>query len=171
MNGTRRRWTALPAGLALGLALLAPAGAGAAGMDPLYVKECGACHVPYPAWALPARSWEQMMAGLKDHFGDNAELDAKTAAEITAYLTAHAAERARGEAREFQRGVGRDAVPLRISELPHFKGEHREIPARVYQDNPDLKLSRCDACHTKAAEGSYRERDIKLPGGIRWEDD
>jgi hypothetical protein len=27
----------------------------------------------------------------------------------------------------------------------------------------------CLACHTKAAEGSYREREIVMPDGKKWE--
>jgi hypothetical protein len=142
-----------------------------AAMDPLYAEECGACHVPYPAWALPARSWEKMMGNLADHFGDNAELPAETAAEITRYLKVGAGDApGRGEAGEFLRGVGRNDAPQRITELASFKREHREIPRRVYRDNPDLKLAQCDACHTRAAQGSYRERDINIPGLGRWED-
>lgn len=140
-------------------------------MDPLYVEECGACHDPYPAWALPARSWDKMMGGLADHFGDNAELPADTAAAITRYLRANAADASpRGEAHEFLRGVGRNDAPQRITELPHFKKEHREVPRRAFRRNPDLKLGQCGACHTKADQGSYREGEIDIPGVGRWED-
>ena len=43
--------------------------------DPLYTQECGSCHFVYPANLLPATSWKAMMAGLEDHFDENAELD------------------------------------------------------------------------------------------------
>jgi hypothetical protein len=182
-TSNRLLWTGLLAAPALALALGAgvPAladddddegGRGsrvAAPLDPRYAEECGACHVPYPAWALPARSWDRIMTGLSDHFGDNAELAPDTAAAIGRYLKANAADTARsGEAREL--GAARGDAPLRITELPGFKKEHREAAARAMKSKPDLKLSQCDACHTQAAQGSYRESQINVPGVGRWED-
>ncbi|KAA5596245.1 hypothetical protein [Blastochloris sulfoviridis] len=60
--------------------------------DPVVAKECASCHMLYPAGLLPARSWTALMASLKDHFGDNAELDADTAKRITDYLVANSAD-------------------------------------------------------------------------------
>jgi hypothetical protein len=36
----------------------------------LYVKECGGCHFPYQPGLLSAVSWERIMGGLGDHFGE-----------------------------------------------------------------------------------------------------
>ena len=58
----------------------------AATTSPLYLEECGSCHMAYPAGLLPVSSWRRIMANLDDHFGDNAELDAQTATQITDYL-------------------------------------------------------------------------------------
>lgn len=71
--------------------------------DPVVAKECSSCHMLYPAGLLPSRSWTALMAGLKDHFGDNAELDAETAKRVTDYLTANAAETVKGR-RDRDRG-------------------------------------------------------------------
>ncbi len=46
--------------------------------DAVVIKECGACHMVFQPSFLPARSWQKMMEGLKDHFGENAELDEAT---------------------------------------------------------------------------------------------
>ena len=74
--------------------------------SPLYNEECGACHVAYPVWALPARSWERMMGELDNHFGDNAESDPETEARLLAYLVENAAENSgHEEAREFTTGT------------------------------------------------------------------
>jgi len=140
--------------------------------DPLYVEECGACHFAYPPGLLPARSWERVMTGLKDHFGDNAELPLDTAARLRAYLTENAADAA-GDRRGawLLRGLkGRDA-PMRITELPAIRGEHRELPVRLVADNKDVgSLSRCEACHTRAAKGYYNDHDVRIPGYGRWDD-
>lgn len=142
----------------------------AVGFDPFYAKECGACHVAYPPGALPGRSWAKMMGDLENHFGDDASLEADEVRVLTDYLLANAAEHARGDVRELTKRVGRNETPLKITELGYFKKEHREVPKRVYANNPDLKLSNCEACHTKADQGSYRERDINIPGVGRWDD-
>jgi hypothetical protein len=31
-------------------------------------------------------------------------------------------------------------------------------------------FANCNACHTRAAEGSFRERDIRIPGAGKWDD-
>ena len=35
----------------------------------LYTQECGSCHMAYPAGLLKAASWQQIMRGLKTHYG------------------------------------------------------------------------------------------------------
>lgn len=64
---------------------------------PLYRTECGDCHLAFPPALLPAGSWRAVMAGLEDHFGDNAELDPTTAREITGFLVQQAAGPGSGE--------------------------------------------------------------------------
>jgi len=144
--------------------------------DPVYLEECGACHMAYPAGFLPARSWARVMAGLSDHFGDNAELPPDTAAAVSRYLTDHAADRGpngsgdrRGPA--LLRGLKAGDAPMRITELPMIRGEHNDLPARLVADNKDVgSLARCDACHTRAARGYYNEHDVRIPGYGRWDD-
>jgi len=141
-----------------------------AGLNPLYVAECGACHVAYPPGALPGRSWIQLMNGLDNHFGDDASLEPNEVAQLIDYLGANAAEHVRGDMRKLSKRVKQDEIPLKITELGYFKKEHRNVPKRAYKINPDLKLSNCEACHTKAEQGGYREHDINIPGIGPWED-
>lgn len=137
-----------------------------------YKEECGSCHFPYQPGLLPARSWERIMAGLEDHFGENAELDTKAAQQLTAYLTENAADksnykRSRGIAGSLQS----NDVPLRISETRYFQRKHHELSARMVKDNPKVRsFSNCELCHTKAAQGSYNEHQVKVPGFASWED-
>ncbi len=137
-----------------------------------YATECGSCHFAYPAGLLPAASWERIMTGLASHFGDNAELPADTAAQIRQYLVANAADRAGiGRSVGFSRYDTARTPPLRITETPYFMAKHRELPRRAVQDNPEVKsLSRCDACHTRSAQGSFSESEIRVPGFGRWDD-
>lgn len=138
----------------------------------LYRSECGSCHFAYQPGLLPARSWQKLMGSLQDHFGENAELDAETRQQLTDYLVLHAAEvsKTRRSSR-ILRSVG-DDTPLRITDVPYIRREHDEIPMRLIRDNPDVRsLSNCAACHTRADTGSFAERDIRIPGVGRWDDD
>ncbi len=126
--------------------------------DPVVVKECGACHMVFQPVFLPARSWEKMMAGLGDHFGENAELDDTTAKHISAYLTANA-----GDSGFFSsgvlRGLRKTDTPLRISETPWFVREHRRgrvSPAALRRAKAKT-VADCGACHRGAAQGYYED--------------
>jgi len=141
-----------------------------AARDAVWAAECGACHVAYPARLLPAASWERIMDGLADHFGENAELAPETAARIRAYLTAHAA-RARGtgwgydEAHEKRSAPDEEQVtaPMRITETRWFRHEHDEIRASVWQRAAVGSPANCGACHRGADQGEFNEHRVKIP--------
>ena len=134
----------------------------------LYQAECGSCHFAFQANLLPSQSWKKLMLpeALANHFGDNAELNEQDRVALLNYLVANAADKKRRLLR-YPKG---DA-PLRITELPYFKKEHREIPKRMVQGNPKVRsLVNCLACHTDAGKGTYRERNIRIPGYGYWDD-
>lgn len=137
-----------------------------------YLKECGACHFAYQPGLLPAASWEQVMANLSDHFGENAELPADEIKSIRNYLLNNAAGRvsAKLPAKMLQGNNAKQAT-MRITETPYFKKEHDEIPLKMVKNNPQVvSFSRCDSCHTRAADASFNEHEVKIPGYGRWED-
>ena len=140
--------------------------------NPVYQNECGSCHMAYPPGLLPERSWRKLMAELHDHFGDNAELDTANHQAITDFLVSNSADKsAYRRSRRFALTDGNDTTAIRISATPYFRREHHEIPARLVTGNPEVRsFSHCNACHTKATEGSFRERDILIPGYGRWDD-
>jgi hypothetical protein len=138
----------------------------------VYQEECGSCHFAYPPGLLPARSWQAIMTGLDDHFGDNAELSPDRRQAIARYLSDNSADQAGGRrSRQLLRGLPDNVTPLRITELPHFRREHREVPARVLRNNPQLSsMSQCPACHGDAKQGYFSERRIAIPGYGGWDD-
>ncbi len=140
--------------------------------DAVYTEECGSCHMAYPAGLLPARSWEKLMTGLDDHFGDNAELDNKTRQHISDFLQANSADHSNyRRSKKFARSIADNDAPLRITQAPYFKHEHDEIPARLVGPNARVRsFSECNACHTGAEKGSFNEHDINIPGLGRWDD-
>lgn len=134
--------------------------------NPLYVDECGSCHMAYPAQLLPAASWRKIMRGLDDHFGENAEIDAPTRQALENYLLQASSS---GAYQKLFRNLGNRA-PLRITELPYFVHEHDEIPSRFIQANDKVSsLSQCNACHQNAERGQFDEDDVIIPGVGRWD--
>jgi mono/diheme cytochrome c family protein len=153
----------------LSLALLLAAGTlGAAQADdhgskgssvtplPKYTQECAGCHLAYPAGMLPAASWQRLMGSLDQHYGTDASLDDASAKEISAWLKAHAGTYKR---------VSEEPPQDRISKSAWFLRKHRdgEVPAGVWKRASVGSASNCAACHTNAAQGSFSERDIKIP--------
>jgi len=141
--------------------------------NPIYAKECGSCHFAYQPGLLPARSWEQVMTTLNDHFGDNAELAEEEQTVITEYLTKNAADFSGSKLSwKILRSVPKKVVLRRITEFPYIVREHREdLNEKMVKGNPQVKsLSYCDKCHTRAAKGSYAEGEINVPGYGRVED-
>ena len=138
----------------------------------LYQEECGSCHFAYQPGLLPASSWQEIMAHLDDHFGENAELGEAKRVEIRDYLTSLSAGRVdQGLPNRISSSMRGMQPPLRITETRFFIHEHGEIPRRMVQDNDQVRsFSNCDACHSRAAQGSFREHEIHIPGYGRWDD-
>lgn len=145
-------WAALPA--------WADKVAPATGMPAAYKSECGSCHTAFPPTLLTAANWRTTMAGLDRHFGTDASLDAKTAGEIAAWLDKNAGRRAEST----------DKAP-RITTTAWFVRKHNEVPARIWRDSRVKSAANCAACHPGADLGRYGERELKVPGVGRWEDD
>lgn len=120
-------------------------------LNPSWQEECTSCHVGYPPALLTADNWSALMNRLDRHFGADAQLDAKTAAGITAWLRQHAATDARRH--------GADS--LRISDTRWFKHEHDDIPAAVWRGKAVGSAANCAACHRDAARGDYES--ARLP--------
>lgn len=116
------------------------------------LKECAACHMAFQPQLLPARSWDALMKGLDDHFGENAGLAPEVAADITAYLTAHAAD---GRSKtKWMRGISAGDTPLRITETPYWVRKHRREVSEADLRKAGSKAN-CVACHRGADQGYY----------------
>ena len=126
--------------------------------DPLVKEECGSCHLAFAPAMLPARSWARMMDGLQNHFGDDASLDAASAARIRNYLVVNAADTGGVRyGRKLARDLAGVQAPLRITELPAWQREHREVPAWEWR-HPDVRTpANCVACHSGAERGYYED--------------
>ncbi|HEY5994351.1 MAG TPA: diheme cytochrome c [Gallionellaceae bacterium] len=132
-----------------------------------YKEECGSCHFAYQPGLLPEKSWEKLLtaAGLHDHFGEVADLDKETLQAIREYVLANSAEKSYYKiARKITIATEDGPAPLRITEVRYIKRKHNDIPAKMVKDNKDVKsLSYCNACHTKAEKGIFKEDTVSIP--------
>ena len=131
--------------------------------SPLYTEECSSCHIAYPPRFLSAEAWKKIMATLDNHYDDNAELDVDVSNKITEFLVANSGDG------KWARSSNMST--LRISDSRYFVKEHDEVPRGAVGPNAKVKsYSNCQDCHTKADQGSFRERDIRIPGFRSWDD-
>lgn len=139
-----------------------------------YQEECKDCHFAYQPGLLPAKSWDKLLnaEALRDHFGDNAEIDADTLKVIHDYAIDNAADKSYYKrSRKIAATSAEDPTPLRITELRYIKRKHREIPEKMIKGNSDVKsLSFCDKCHTEATKGNYDNDTVSIPNYPDWED-
>jgi hypothetical protein len=140
-----------------------------AATDPTYVKECGTCHFAYSPGLLPARSWMRQldrMATAK-HFGESIELAPATRAKIQDYLTKNAADVSPYEgSKTFMERIPASQTPYRFSDVQLFRQMHTVI-WEVINIKTKVKvrnLANCNACHQKAAEGSFGLDELYVPG-------
>lgn len=131
--------------------------------NPTYKEECGACHFVYQPELLPSASWEKILAGLEDHFGEVLELDPGSKKIITEYLKVNAAEHSRAKrAVKIMRSLG-SRTPLRITEIPYIQEKHHEVSPNVLKRESIGSLSNCSACHTTAEKGIYEDDHVVIP--------
>ncbi len=131
-------------------------------LDPLYATECGACHVAYHPSLAPAATWRTLMAGLGDHFGEDASLDPGTAQTILAYLSANSADAFDTRAANAFRRRNPDD-PLSITATSFWRHRHARIPDAVFAAPSVAARGNCNACHADAASGLFRPSEIAIP--------
>jgi len=128
-----------------------------------YIEECGACHFAYQPELLPAESWDKILAGFEDHFGETIELDPDSKRVVAQYLKTNAAEHSSAKrAVKIMRCLG-NRTPLRITQIPYIQKKHHEIHPDVFERESIGSLSNCSACHPTAEKGIYEDDDVVIP--------
>ncbi|MEO8332442.1 MAG: diheme cytochrome c [Gallionella sp.] len=139
-----------------------------------YQDECKDCHFAYQPGLLPAGSWEKLLnaEALRDHFGDNAEIDKDTLQIIRDYAVENAADKSwYKRSRKIAAATAKGPAPLRITELRYIERKHHDIPEKMIKGNKDVKsLSFCDKCHTQAEKGVYDNDTVAIPNYPNWDD-
>lgn len=123
-------------------------------MPPLYKQECAACHVAYPPGMLPVASWQRLMSHLPKHFGTDASLDPAVVKQLSTWLSTNAGT---------QRGAQAQPPQDRITRTDWFIRQHDEVGAAVWQRPAIKSPSNCVACHTRADQGDFNERFVRIP--------
>ncbi|HEY0856478.1 MAG TPA: diheme cytochrome c [Albitalea sp.] len=121
---------------------------------PQYQQECASCHVAYPPGMLPAASWRRIVEGLPQHYGSDASLDAATLQQLSTWLNANA-----GTGRRLREAPPED----RITRSAWFVREHDDVGPATWKRPAVKSAANCAACHTRADQGEFRERDIRIP--------
>lgn len=130
-----------------------------------YRSDCGACHDPFHPSLLPRSSWQSLMAGLDNHFGEDASLPPEEVAEITRYLATYS-----GEAWDTEAGrriaVVSPGDPLRITASPHWERKHHWLSASAFAAGNVKTKSHCSACHSDAQTGRFAAQAITYDQGV-----
>lgn len=137
-------------------------GVPSAPLDPVYAKECGACHTAYHPSLAPAATWRAVVAGLDDHFGDNASLDGPVVARLLSYLAANSAEYWDTRAANGLRTPSVTA-PLRITASPAWQRIHGDIAETAFNTKAVGGAFNCAACHRDASRGLFAPQAIAIP--------
>ena len=134
--------------------------------DNLTYKEiCGECHFAYQPELLPSGSWETIVTGLSDHFGEEIEIDQESKKIISEYLKANSAEDSSAKlAVKIMRSL-RGQTPMRITDVPYIRHKHEDddIPADAFTRKSVGSVSNCIACHTTAEDGIYDDDNVVIP--------
>ncbi len=144
-------------------ALKPPSGWHAIATPSTYRSECGDCHDAYHPSLRTAQDWGAILAGLADHFGEDATLDAQSLAEIRVFLTTNAA---RTFDTEVANRIGlAPSSSYRITDTPYWKKRHSGLAPELFASKAVGSKVNCQACHTDAASGRFNDSAIKLPKG------
>lgn len=129
------------------------------------MNECGSCHTAYPPGLLPARSWRKMLSQLGNHFGEDASVQEPVRLALLKDLEDMAADGdfADMRMRRIAGSVPVNLAPQRITETAFFKFMHDEVPKGLWQSKAIGTPANCNACHPRANEGNYGEREVRLP--------
>ena len=128
-----------------------------------YRTECGDCHDAHHPSLRTAVDWRTMVAGLADHFGEDASLEKETVGEIRHFLEVNAATTFDTEAAN---RIGRAATRTgRMTDTDYWKARHKAIDSSLFRTKAVGSRINCAACHADAATGRFDDNAITLPKG------
>jgi cytochrome b len=133
---------------------------------PIYHEKCGDCHKAYPPFMLPEQSWNRIISGLDNHFGEKITDANITQAEqnsIRNFLIARSAEHSSKEISFKVLETLGDLYPKSITKTPYWRETHAQIPPETYKRRSIKDKSNCFACHKDFEYGMMEDTYIKIP--------
>ncbi len=134
-----------------------------------FYNECGSCHIAYPPYLLPKRSWVAMMGNLKNHFGDDASLDEKSRVEILNFLVKNSSENSTHQvALKISKSIESEKFTIiAMTKTAYWKAKHKHIDSKVFLSQDVKNRANCAACHKDIEKGMMENDLIGLPKGLR----
>jgi cytochrome b len=130
----------------------------------VWQTSCGECHLAYHPSLLPQRSWQRLLDGQADHFGEDLFLEPETLVVLREYVAANSAEQVvRESSWRTLRSLSAEAQPLRITDTPYWQQVHSGIDEVVWQYAAVNGKSNCAACHRDAERGGFMNGAMRLP--------
>ncbi len=133
--------------------------------NPLLAKECGSCHIVYPAYLLPKRGWDIVMTTPHDHYGadlNTSEADLRT---LQAYLVDRSSEHSMREAAvKLLKSVEKKKYVYSIIGTPYWREVHKGIDKKVFHRKSVRSKYHCESCHTDIKQAMIEDDAIRLPG-------
>ncbi|AXH16291.1 cytochrome C [Malaciobacter mytili] len=138
----------------------------------IYTNECGSCHFAYFPGLLPQNSWEKLMSGLDNHFGDDASVDEQTFQTLSKFLNDNSAEKNMNykRSRKIVKSIAKDEVYIAISKTPYIHKKHKKIRKDLITQKEVKGLFNCTACHKSAKKAIFNDDDVNIPNYGKWED-
>ena len=129
-------------------------------------EKCSKCHKNYPPFMLPKASWEKLMDGLSNHFGEEIlehNISKSERASIKEYLLTHSAETSTHKiAFKTLESLG-EMRPLSITKSPYWREAHAHLDASLFKHPLVKDRSNCFACHRNFEYGLFDNSYIHLP--------
>ena len=116
---------------------------------PMALRQCGDCHMIFPAQMLPKRSWTAILSRLDDHFGEVASIPPNDLESIRDYLTSHSADSPNAIARDrhYLSEILPDSVPTRITQTAWWNQMHADFDFNGVKHSSIRSPANCLACH------------------------
>lgn len=124
-------------------------------------SRCGSCHMVYPPYLLPEKSWSHMMDNLEEHFGKDASLPEDETKLVREYLMKNAAEHSNQEAAVKILDNLAEKLPTAVTETTYWKEKHKDITQKQFEADYGIK-SDCTTCHKTVKDGLLQDRHIKF---------
>ncbi|NOX15889.1 MAG: cytochrome B [Epsilonproteobacteria bacterium] len=122
--------------------------------DNSFSKECSDCHMLYPPYLLPKKSWSLMMSNLENHFGEDASLDIITNHSILAFLKKNSAETSTQEAAfKINKELQKNDKTIAITKTNFWKNKHKNVDKSLFSNKEVKNKANCKACHQNIQKG------------------